>query len=728
MEFGVLGRLTVVRDGAEVELTAKQRALLAVLLSRAGRRVPDGVLADAVWGAARPSGSTVRWHVHQVRQRLGGDRISRDGDGYLLAVEPHELDALRFEELCSRAAPAAAAGDHRAAARLYGEALACWRGDAYEGLDALREEAARLERSRVSAREGRAEALIALDRPSEAAAELAALVAAHPLDERLRALHLLALHRSGRRAEALTAYHEGRELLVAELGLEPGHHLRAAHARVLGDEERAVATTPRQLPPGVTAFTGRARELAALDRCAGDGAVALVVGPGGVGKTGLAVHWAHTRAARYPDGQLYADLRGRTRPLPPEEVLGRFLRALGAGGVPGSLEERAALYRTLLRERRMLVLLDDAAGAAQVRPLLPGSAGCGVVVTGRGALDGLVAGQGARPVPLGELPPGEAAELIGRVAGGPAGVRGGPAELAELARLCDGLPLALRIAGARLATRPGWTAAGLAARLRRECGRLDELRAGDLDVRAGLAPGHGALGERERLLFGLLGLLPPLADFAPWTAAALLGVPVGEAARLLDRLADAQLVRHRRVDAAGQERYRLPDLTRLYAAERAAADVPEDERRAAVPRTLAALLALAGEALRRVSPGGRPPGRDRAPLWQAGPGEVEALLGGDPLGWLRCERGTLARAVPAAAGLGESGLCRDLALAGARLSDLLRHPGPPPPATAPGRRRVAGGAGQDGPAIPGAAVLLADRPADPSGAGRAHEALRRLRA
>ncbi|MEV4898018.1 BTAD domain-containing putative transcriptional regulator, partial [Nonomuraea sp. NPDC055795] len=426
MEFGVLGDLAIVRDGSAVALTsAKQRNILAVMLSRANRATTDGRLAEAVWGQTPPSPATVRWHVHHVRQAIGDDRVARRGEAYLLLLDPAELDAARFERLLTRAR---AEASPEAAAATYGEALALWRGEAYAGLHAVSCEAARLEELRLAAAEERAEKLLALDRPAEAAAELAPLVAAQPLRERLRAAHLLALHRSGRRAEALSSYREGRSRLVAELGVEPGRDLRAAHAQALDGDLRAAHAQaldgdqppphPAQLPQDVAAFTGRRLELAALDRSLETGATAVITGPAGIGKTGLALRWAHSRAARFPDGQLAADLRARTGPLPPAEVLARFLRALGVTRVPDGLDERAALYRTLLRRRRVLLVLDDASCAAQVRPLLPGAPGCRVLVTGRGRFEGLV-GEGASSTRLDVLPRDQAVNLLRRLVPSP---------------------------------------------------------------------------------------------------------------------------------------------------------------------------------------------------------------------------------------------------------------------------------------------------------------------
>lgn len=659
MDFGVLGRLSVVHEGQPVDLTSpKQRALLAVLLAAAGRAVPDDQLVDALWGERPPASANLRWHVHHVRQALGdSDRVVRVSDGYALAVRPEEIDAGRFETLREQGASALASGRPQEAAEALGRALELWRGPAYADLpdvEPLREEAARLEELRLIAAEQQAEALIALRRAKECLTDLTGLVAAHPMRERLREHLMRALHQSGRRADALRVYREGRELLAAELGIEPGRRLRDLHTEILRDDGTAAAVRPAQLPPDTYAFIGRQAELAALDELLDPGRhlpIATVSGVGGVGKTGLAVHWAHQVAGRFPDGQLYADLGSSE----PPEVLERFLAAFGVMRMPEGVEERTALYRSLLKDRRVLVVLDNATGPTQVRPLLPGSATCCVVVTGRSSFEGLVAGEGARPIQLDVLGRAQAAELLARVAGVD------PQETVRLADLCDGLPLALRISGARLLTRPGWTPDTLADRLEQERLRLDELRAGDLDVRASFEVSYRDLPEDLRVLFSRLGQLD-LADFTVWTAAALMDLSIAEAGRLLERLCDAQLLQPLGLDVAGQERYRFHDLVRLFAREQ-----PVDEcMDKAYARVFGCLLALAQDASLREYRGGYALPQGEAPRWWPD-GEV---LPADPLAWLDAERSTLAAAVRQTAELGLVGLCWELAQSGLRLYEI----------------------------------------------------------
>ncbi|WP_344843695.1 AfsR/SARP family transcriptional regulator [Nonomuraea dietziae] len=586
--------------------SAKQRTLLAVLLTEANRPVPSDRLADAAWGESPPAPATLRWHVHHVRQALGGDRLTRRPEGYLLTVHPGELDAERFERLCASAADLDDPRPDRRGPRRGARAVA--RAPPTPTWPTRRPSASRRRGWRSCGwppSSGGRWPCSTSGATARATAELQPHLLAHPLRERLRELLMRALHQAGRRADALRLYRDGRELLAGELGIEPGGALRELHAEILREEPPPVSVRPAQLPPDVFAFTGRQAELAVLDdllESEGSARVAAVSGVGGVGKTGLAVRWAHRVAHRFPDGQLYADLGGRD----PGEVLERFLAALGVMRVPEGLDQRAALYRGLASSRRLLVLLDNAADSAQVGPLLPASPCCFAVVTGRSRFEGLVAGVGARPVPLEVLSSGQAATLLGRVA------RVDPDEALALAELCDRLPLALRIAGARLVTRPGWTPRRLADRLEQERRRLDELRAGELDVRASFEVSHRDLPAPERVLFELLGLVEA-PDFAPWTAAALMDLPLAEAAELMEQLAEAQLVQQLGFDEAGQERYRFHDLVRIFARERALESMARAEREAALDRVLGCLLALGEEAYLREYAGGFRLARGDAP-------------------------------------------------------------------------------------------------------------------
>jgi tetratricopeptide (TPR) repeat protein len=385
--------------------------------------------------------------------------------------------------------------------------------------------------------------------------------------------------------------------------------------------------------------------------------VSAVTGTAGVGKSALAVHVAHQLAAAFPDGQLYASLRGaHPHPLDPAEVLGGFLRALGVDGaaIPSAVEERAGLYRSLLAGRRVLVVLDDAGGEAQVRPLLPGSPTCAVLVTSRARLAGL---EGARLLDLDVFDPEQAVALLGRIAGS-GRVAAEPEAAAALARLCGYLPLALRVTGARLAARPHWRLAQLVARLADQRQRLDELTHGHLAVRASLGLSHRALEPVAKTLFGRLGLLQA-PDVAAWAAAALLDSSVEQATELADRLVDARLLEVAGRDATGQVRYRFHDLVRVYARERAEADDPPRERSAALARAFGAWLYLAERADARLGNPFLEPVYGAAPRWPVEAAITERLLA-DPLAFLEAERSGLVATVTQAARLGVAGFAWEL--------------------------------------------------------------------
>ena len=429
--------------------------------------------------------------------------------------------------------------------------------------------------------------------------------------------------RSGMSVRAIRSLEHGQvgrprwasvSLLADALGLSDAERaaFREAAAGVRGRVGGAgeegpprVPVAPSQLPPDIEDFTGREDALERLrvrmaGRPGGSATVVITgaVGKAGVGKTALAVHVAHQLRPEFPDGQLYVNLRGaEAQALTPAEVLGRFLRALGVEGqyLPQDVDSRAGLYRSLLADRRVLVVLDNAAGEAQVRPLLPAGAGNAVLVTSRIRLAGLTA---AEVIDLEVLPPEQAVELLGKIVG--AGrIAAEPGAASQLAALCGYLPLALRIVGARLAAKPHWRAQRLADRLGAHHRRLDELAVGDLEVRASFALSYQAVGEAERRAFRLLGLLK-VPDFAPWMLSALLDIPAPDAEEIAERLVDAQLLDTVGEDAAGQIRYRCHDLLRLFARERLATDETPATRRAALERTLQAYFTRAHAAARQL--------------------------------------------------------------------------------------------------------------------------------
>ena len=593
MRFLILGPLEV-RDGERLVALGgpQQRALLALLLARPGRVVSIDQITEQLWGTSAPSAarSLAQGCVAGLRRALS---TGRDGvlltraPGYLLSLPPGTLDLDRFDELVKDAKQLAETSAWERAAAVLREALALWRGPAFDGidLDPCRTEAARLEEHRLTVVEQRVAIELRLGRHAELIAELQALSADHPLRERFWAQLNTALHRSDRQADALEAYRTVRATLVGELGVEPGPALRQAHQDVLSG---APAAVPAQLPTSASAFTGREQDLRRLDEVLGDSAdapsIAVICGTAGVGKTALAVRWAHRVRDHFDGGRLYADLRGyaaapRLRPI---EVLTGFLRALDVPveRVPADQEQASALYRTILADRRILVVLDNASSADQVRPLLPGGRPGLVLVTSRDKLGGLVARDGAAHLTLDVLSPAEARALLETVLGADR-VAGEPAAVAELAARCAYLPLALRIAAANLTLYPRRTVADQVAEMD-ALSPLGVLAVGSDEqhaVRASYNLSYSGLATPARRLFRLLGIAPS-ADHTADDAAAVLGdTRPREAAGLLRHLTDAHLL-----DEHARGRYVSHDLLQLYAMERADDEDPPDRRRAAIDR------------------------------------------------------------------------------------------------------------------------------------------------
>ena len=663
MRFRILGPLQTFVDGEELRLgRSREQRVLAALLLHAGRVVPLARLVEAVWDGDPPdsAGKLVRNCVSTLRQRLGDPAaIATEPAGYLLRVAEGELDADEFRAGVARAREHAGAGDLAAAATRLREALAWWRGPALAGITGrlIEAGAAALDEQRLAALEECLSFELELGRGPELVAELSALVAEHPLRERPRGQLMLALHRAGRRTDALEVYRRGRVLLVGELGLEPGAELRELERAILTGDRRLTAPggaarrpVPAQLPADVEGFTGRDGYLAELDAVLAGAAsgppAAVLTGAPGVGKTALAVHWAHRVRGYFPDGQLYVNLNGYGggAPVRPVDALARFLTALGVAGeqVPVELDAAAARYRSLLSDRRVLVVLDNAATVAQVRPLLPGHPGCAVLVTGRDRLGGLVAREGARLLTLDVLSPAEAHHLLARAVGAQR-TAGEPAAVAELVRLCARLPLALRVAAAHLTERPhrriGTYVSGLAGGDR--VGRLavdgDEQSA----VRSAFDLSYAALPEDARRAFRHLGLVPG-PDVTVPAVAALAGATEPEAARWLDRLAVAHLV-----EEHAEGRYTFHDLLREYAADRAGAEDTDAARAAATgrlfdwyrQRVAAAAAGLYPEILRlpATAPAGPPfPDAAAALAWldaERANLVAAAVHGPPPVGW-----------------------------------------------------------------------------------------------
>jgi len=699
MRFRLLGPVEV-RAGEDWRGIGapKWRSVLAALLIHPGQIVSADTLIGELWRDEPPARAANLVSIYVLRlRRLMDDPDGRllvtRAPGYLLRVAGDDTDALLFEAMVRDGRRAFAAGDPEGAASRLTEALGLWYGRPLADVPPtplVEAEAERLGELRLGADEMRITAELALGGHDQAVAELRRLLADHPLREGLWLLLMRALDGAGRHAEALEAYGQARDAISGQLGVDPGAELRQLHADLLAKDNTAPAgvitagavlppggptppgtpplsgglpappnpPSPAQLPADIADFTGRDEQVKRLsDLLSGTGAsgdpgavrIAVVAGSGGLGKTSLAVHAAHRVRRRFPDGQLYVDLLGATAaPLLPGDVLARFLRDLGVDGrdIPVDEDERAARYRTTLARRRMLVVLDNARDAAQVRPLLPGSASSAVLVTTRSRMPDLAS---TKLVDLNVLDDDEALTLFVKVVGEER-VAAEPEATAELLDACAGLPLAIRICAARLVTRSGWTIRAMAGRLTDEHRRLDEMRAGDLAVRASfevsftsLPPSMDKQGIDPALAFRLLGLWqgPSISAAA---AAALFGVPEYSAEDALELLVDTHLL-----ESVTTDRYRFHDLLRVYAAERAEADLPAAERDAAVTRLLEWYLRSADAAATAVSPHRYnivldPAGTDPPPLAFAG---VD-----DALAWYDSERANLVAATRQAAGSG----------------------------------------------------------------------------
>ncbi|GIG92306.1 AfsR/SARP family transcriptional regulator [Plantactinospora endophytica] len=721
MDFRILGPLEV-WDGDELlpVAAAKQRVVLALLLLHVDRVVSIDQLIDELWSDRPPANprATLHAHVHRLRQKLrqartaGGAVLHTRPDGYLIRVSPHALDHRRWQRLVAEGRTALTDGAATVAVARLRAALSLWRGPALTGIDTtgIRAAASGLDEGRWEVLEQCLAAELGLGRHAGVLPELEALTAAHPYREGLTGKLMLALSRSGRRADALAAFTRARERLVGELGVEPGAELRRIQQEILRGEhdhhpptdptlrtagtpgrptsvgrastgpaaphadargpagpgiltddpddrpglatpappptQPAVETTvpPCLLPALLPRLVGRATEIERarhylLDPDYRPGTL-VVTGPAGVGKTSFVVRTAHAIATGFPDGQLYADLRG-TQPAPVDQadVLGGFLRALGVRGqaVPDGLTGRTHLYRTLLARRRVLVVLDNAADARQVDDLLPNGPGCAAMVTSRTSLARL---HGAR-MALRVLSVEQALTLLGDTVG-PDRIAEEPEASRAIVERCGQLPLAVWVAGARLAARPHWTLASMARTLTDEHHRLDELTVGDVAVRASVELTYRILDSDARRALRLLGLLQA-RDFAPWALAALLGTSLVRAERLLDDLIDVHLVE---IDSTGppSARYRIHDLVRLVARERALDEEPPQECVAALRRLLGASLDLAERCDLELSADFLGVAPHQIDHWRLSPDEAAALTV-EPLDWFDREHAFLVATV-----------------------------------------------------------------------------------
>ncbi|MET7328288.1 BTAD domain-containing putative transcriptional regulator [Nonomuraea sp. NPDC005650] len=682
LRFRVLGQLEVVRRGSPVTVAAaKQRVALATLLLQANHLVTRDELIERLWGSEPPANPFASLHTHMARLRRtlrGGRELIKTHDlGYSLRTTPKTLDILEFRRLTELAAEARARDDAAREGRLLREALAMWRGPVLADVASAslhRDVVPILEEERLRAQERWFEVSISRGEPAEVIPDLQAAVDAHPSHERFWAQLMTALSRAGRQSEALQTYRRVRDLL-GELGLDPGPKIQQARRDITAQAGAAeppprdspLVSAPAELPADNGAFTGRGAEVEFLCDHMTAGrrrpAIVAVTGAGGVGKSALAVHVAHRVAGHFPDGQLYADLHGATtdgEPARPADVLRRFLRSLGLAepAVPASVEEATARYRSLTSGRRILVVLDNARDADQVRPLVPGGLGCGVVITSRRLLAPI---GGVVHRDLDVLPDEDAGLLLSRLAGQER-IEAEPQAVADVVRLCGGLPLALGIVAARLAARPAWTVSAMRDRLATERRRLAELQVDGRAVRAGFEAGYRELasggGGAAARLFRLLGVLG-CADVGTEAAAALADLPAGRADELLETL-----VEYRLADSPAPGRYRIHDLLRLYARELAEAGDPGQVVDAAVRRALHCYLATGRGATLLLDPAAR----WRVTLGSVPDGDRRMALTGrrDAHAWVDAEAANLVTVVRQAAGRDD-----DLAVA---LVAALAHP------------------------------------------------------
>ncbi|MFI8305314.1 AfsR/SARP family transcriptional regulator [Streptomyces sp. NPDC085927] len=755
VRFAVLGPVRAWRGEQELDLgSPQQRVVLAALLLRHGHPVPLGGLIDAVWGAEPPAAavSVLRTYVSRLRKVLEPDRNSAGpprtvvsvGDGYVLRVPDDALDLVVFQQRVARAKKLRAAGDLSGAAELLHAALDGWQGDVLAGLNGPLAESARswLGEEWLTVVETRLDLDIELGRHHEVIGPLITLSGRHPLREQLCRLLMLALYRSGRQAEALAAYRGARNVLVTELGIEPGASLQDLHDRILaadpalmpdpvpgttpapapaphrqvrpsGQAEPSVVsessdavpvdgtvdggratdepesdgpadrqtdgsghtdrfdrsdpndpppgvTRPAQLPPDLPTFAGRHAELdrtnALLPEDGGPPTtvvISAIGGMGGIGKSTLAVHWAHRIADRFPGGQLYINLRGfdpTGSAVTPDEAIRIFLDALGVPPmrIPAGLDAQVALYRSMLAQRRVLILLDNARDTEQVRPLLPGSPGCLVIVTSRNRLTGLVAGEGAHPLTLDQLTSAEAHDLLARRLGTDR-LAAEPEAADEIIARCGRLPLALAIVAAHARAHPAFPLGAIADEVSDSHGSLDAFAGGDgisTDVRAVFSWSYKALPAPAARLFRLLGLhFGP--DISAPAAAGLAGLPPREARGLLAELTRAHLLTEH-----FPGRYTLHDLLRVYAAERVRAEETPEERDLAVERLLAWYLYTADAAYPHITPNRRRIALEPLP---EGCRPLEFATHEQALAWCETERPHLVAAVHQAAASGQPG-------------------------------------------------------------------------
>lgn len=675
MDVRVLGPVEAWKDGRKLHLPRRQqRLILGVLSIEANRPISADRLIGVLWGYQPPDRARAVLHtrVSELRAAIGNliptteqPQLITGSGSYTLQMNPDAVDANRFRNLSRswREAPS-----REAARRMLREAVGLWRGPLFGGhpSDGTYDSLARgWESMRLTAHEDLFSLELKLDNHQDVVDEVVELSKAHPERERLMGQAMLALHRAGRTSQSLREYDQWRRWLRDELGADPGPEVTKLYLDILSsnpsllvpgeskpavfeaepaddlpEPQRFTTATPRLLPPDIADFTGRSDHLTWIssrlgERAAKAAVIVAIVGRGGIGKTALAVHVGHRERQAFPDGQLFMDLGGHAGDdaIRPFEVLGRFLRSLGVDGsaIPKSLEERSELYRDLLSERRVLVVLDNAASDEQVLPVIPGGSTCAVILTSRQRLGATI---GAQTIGLEVFEPEQAVALLERMLGA-ARVSAEPEAVAELCDQCGHLPLAIRIVGAKLANKPHWSISKLVGLLANERNRLAYFAHGHLDVGATISFSYSGLTPAARRLLCLLGDLN-LADTPVWLAAALLDIATADAEELLEQLFDAQLADVSGQDVGGSPRYRCHDLVRLFARDRALAEEPPAELQAARGRAYGAWLYVADVCYRAIYGGPYQNIQGTTKRWPV-EDHVLSTIAADPLRWFDIE-------------------------------------------------------------------------------------------
>ena len=669
LRVDVLGPVAVSGEDAVVpDLADAPAALLGLLALHPNENVPRHSIVDALWDEKPPRSAIgiVQTYVSRLRSVLGsvrdlhGECLVRDRIGYRLILAESQLDLLQFRRLVESARTSRADGNVEQACGDLEQALELWRGEPLADIGILHNHPAviALAEERTAATLEYADAASSAGWHDRALPHLRVLARRDPLDEAVHARLVIGLAGTGRQAEALRTYQELQRRLDEELGMLPGTVLRAAHAKVLHQEIPAHAGSARpvgtarpwapvfRLPAAPADFTCRAAEceqlITAVSPAAGQPGVPRVAISGlpGVGKTSLALYAAHKVRAQFPDGQLWVQLSGASAcPRDAGDVLRELLRMLGVSesAVPDDHSERAACYRSRLAGRRVLVVADDAATAAQVGPLIPGTAGCALLVTSRARLEGLDA---AHLMPLDVMTPDDAVSLLTRIVGSHR-VAAEPRAAGEIVQACGMLPLAVRIVATKLAARPPWPLAAMVRRITGHNDRLRELETGELSVRASIASSYESLPDHPRRAFSLLARLGP-ADFAEWVVGALLDEP--DVADVIDELVGRSLLTPLGTDSTGEPRYQLHDLLREYAAERLD-DEPASGQNDALGRLFDSWLQLAMLAADRLPPEAAFPRPARQPPPSIIPGETARRLTADAIAWFTTEQANLRAAV-----------------------------------------------------------------------------------